>query len=197
MPIELKITGNHATDIVAEVQTLAEILGVGTTPAPAPVKAAEAAPTKTAEKVSAKVETAPAPTGTASEGKKTLSRKEQDEAVAEMIAAGEKDDRFDLLTKGRQNEVEAALAKAAESEKSDVDDMFDDEPAAEVVTREMVSKLMGATCKDANGQTIQDKGVAVRAILVDAIPEGQEIKVANVPEDKLAEVYAAIQKIGA
>lgn len=199
MPIELKITGNHATDIVAEVQTLAEILGVGGT---APVKAAEAVPTKTAEKAPTKTEAAPAASGTASEGKKTLTRKEQDDAVSEMIAAGAKDERFDMLTKGRQNEVNAALEKAAEPEKEEasVDDMFeDDEPAAaeETITREMVSKLMGATCKDENGQTIQDKAIEVRKILVDAIPEGQDIKVAFVPDDKLAEVYAAIKAVGA
>lgn len=196
MPIKIEITGNHATDLVAEVQTLAQIMGVGAVPAqpmvaeaPKPVSAPETTKTETA------------PTGTASEEKKTLSRKEQDEATAEMIKNGEKDDRFELLTKGRQNEVEAALAKPAETEKTEesVDDMFDDESSeqAEVITREMVSKLMGETCKDKNGKTIQDKAVAVRKILVDAIPEGEEIKVAFIPEDKLVAVYEAIQKVGA
>lgn len=204
MPIELKITGNHATDIVAEVQLLAEVFGIGTA-TPKNIAGATSKPsesTTSAPSTSQPVTSTEAPsTGGKADAPKTLSRKEQDEATAEMIKNGEKDDRFGLLTKGRQNEVEAALAKPAETEKTEesVDDMFDDESSeqAEVITREMVSKLMGETCKDKNGKTIQDKAVAVRKILVDAIPEGNEIKVVFIPEDKLADVYAAIQKVKA
>lgn len=205
MPIELKITGNHATDIVAEVQTLAEILGVGTAPAKNVAGETSKQPVSTtsapSQSQTASASTAAPADGGKTDAKKTLTRKEQDDAVSEMIAVGAKDERFDMLTKGRQNEVNAALEKAAEPEKEEasVDDMFeDDEPAAEeTITREMVSKLMGATCKDENGQTIQDKAIEVRKILVDAIPEGQDIKVAFVPDDKLAEVYAAIKAVGA
>lgn len=205
MPIKIEITGNHATDLVAEVQTLAQIMGVGAVPAP--LGNAVGATSKPSESTTSATTSQPATsteapsTGGKADAPKTLSRKEQDEATAEMIKNGEKDDRFGLLTKGRQNEVEAALAKPAETEKTEesVDDMFDDESSeqAEVITREMVSKLMGETCKDKNGKTIQDKAVAVRKILVDAIPEGNEIKVVFIPEDKLADVYAAIQKVKA
>lgn len=195
MSIELKITGNHATDIVAEVQALAQILGVSSTPSPVPQGDAVAKSEQKDEPTPAKTET---PTGTASVDKKTLTRKEQDEAVSEMVAAGEKDDRYDMLTKGRQKEVDAELEKAEEPAQEDnVDDMFDDEPveAELVVTREMVSKLMGETCKDAEGKTIQDKALKVRQILVDAIPEGQDVKVVFIPDDKLEAVYKAIQEV--
>lgn len=201
MPIELKITVNHATDLAAEVQTLAQIFG-------APVAAQQTAPATTkapeAEKTPAKAETAPAASGTASEGKKTLTRKEQDDATAEMIKNGAKDDRFDLLTRGRQNEVEAALAKAAapaaeeNSDDADLDDMFSDSaPTAKTVTREQVSELMAKVGKDKDGNPIQSRLLKIRAILVDNIPEGQEIKVKNLPEDKLAAVYALIEKVEA
>lgn len=201
MPIELKITVNHATDLAAEVQTLAQIFG-------APVAVQQTAPATTkapeAEKTPVKTETAPAASGTASEGKKTLTRKEQDDATAEMIKNGAKDDRFDLLTKGRQNEVEAALAKAAasaaeeKSDDADLDDMFSDSaPAAKTVTREQVSELMAKVGKDKDGNPIQPRLLKIREILVDLIPEGQEIKVKNLPEDKLAEAFEKIGKVEA
>lgn len=200
MPIELKITVNHATDLAAEVANLASIFGVtGETPA-APSKSAPTAPVTLAKaETPAKTETAPAASGTASEGKKTLDRKAQDAAVAEMIAAGAKDDRFDMLTKGRQNEVEAALAKKAEpetkSEEADLDEMFGDDAPAKTVTRDEVSALMGKIGKDKDGNPIQPRLLKIREILVDLIPEGQEIKVKNLPEDKLAEAYEKISKV--
>lgn len=207
MAIELKITVNHATDLAAEVQQLAQIIGgasemgnvVGATSTPVALTTAAPSPSQPVSQVST---SAPAHGGK-SDAPKTLARKEQDVAVAEMIAAGTKDDRFELLTKGRQNEVEAALAKAnvpADEEKSDdadLDDMFTDSAPVATVTRQMVSDLMAKVGKDEDGNPIQPRLLKIREILVDNIPEGQDIKVKSLPEDKLATVYALIQKIGA
>lgn len=203
MPIELKITGNHTTDIAAEIGLLAQIFGVGGT-APAgnavgansgPVASTTSAPSQPAASTS----TAAPATGGKTEAPKTLDRKAQDDAVKEMIAAGAKDARFDQLTKGRQQEIEKALAKPAEAAapaSADVDDMFDDAPAALAVTRDQVSELMGQVCKKPDGTAIQARALKVREILVDRIPEGQDIKVKNLPDDKLAEAYALIKQVG-
>lgn len=204
MPIEIKITGNHATDVVAELQTLASICGVGT------VSSKEAgatiSQTTTTNSVpsqeTAQLTSSPAVGGTVAE--KPLTRKEQDDAVSEMIKAGAKDARFDKLTKGRKDEIEAALTKPAETadEKkvdADLDDMFADDTTAapKVVTRDEVSALMAKVGKDKDGNAIQPRLLKIREILVDNIPEGQEIKVKSIPEDKLAAVYALIEKVGA
>lgn len=197
MPIEIKITGNHATDVVAEIRNLALIMGVADVAVPTPPQEDSVGPRSHSgpeAKAEAKVDTAATSTD------KPLTRKEQDEAVKYMINQLEKDDRFQKLTKGRQEEVEAALAKAAEpveqvKDNDDLDDMFADD--VKVVTRDDVSTLMAKVGKDKDGSPIQDKLLKIRAILVDNIPEGFEPKVKNIPEDKLSEVYALIEKIGA
>jgi hypothetical protein len=195
MAIELKITVNHATDLAAEVQQLAEIFGVGT-----PVEVFAPAP-----EVPFDVEEGmKRATKLVSEAKATLSRKEQDAAVADMVENGEKDSRYDQLTKGRQNEVDAAIEKKAAAKvktaavvdgDDELDDMFADETPAKVITRDDVSTLMGKVCKDSNGSAIQKRALKVREILVDLIPDGEEIKVKNLPEDKLAEAFAKIEKV--
>lgn len=200
MPIELKITGNHTTDIAAEIGLLAQIFGVGGTAPAGNVAGATSGPvasTASAPSTSQPAASTAAPaTGGKTDAPKTLDRKAQDEAVKEMIAAGAKDARFDQLTKGRQQEVEKALTKPAEAAKSDVDDMFDDAPAAPAVTRDQISELMGQVCKKPDGTAIQNRALKVREILVDRIPEGQDIKVKNLPDDKLAEAYALIKQVG-
>lgn len=200
MPIKIEITGNHATDVAAEIQNLAAIFGGGTEKNEAGATSKPSESTTSAPSQPAKSTEAPA-SGGKTDDKKTLDRKAQDAAVQEMIAAGAKDDRFEMLTKGRQNEVEAALAKKADAPakaEADLDDMFgDDSAAAATVTREMVSDIMAKVCKNPDGSAIQDRALKVREILVDRIPEGQEIKVKNVPEEKLAEVYDLIKKVGA
>lgn len=218
MSVQLIIDGNHITDVIAQVQTLAHALKVGSENAPGtplgtvtPSKEAGAttsqdattnsAPLTLAASQASQESTATQTAGGKTETAKTLSRKEQDEAVKYMINQGEKDDRFDLLTKGRQTEVETALAKlnaAADDKKddADLDDMFaDDTTGDKVVTREEVSALMAKVGKDEDGSPIQSRLLKIRAILVDNIPEGQEIKVKNLPEDKLASVYALIAKV--
>ena len=201
MSIEIKITCNHATDVVAEIKNLALILGVAEVNvelAPSQVTAinndefGESA-TITVKKQAVIVEPT---TGT----DKPLSRKEQDEAVKYMINQGEKDDRFALLTKGRQTEIENAIAKlntvVDDPSDANVDDMFVDDASEKVVSREDVSVMMAKVGKDEDGHGIREKMLLIRAVLVENIPEGLEPKVKNIPEDKLATVYSLIEKIG-
>jgi hypothetical protein len=200
MSVQLIIDGNHITDVIAQVQQLATALG-GTVE---PSKEAGATTSQTTTTTAApSQEPSTSSTTQTSSGEKPLTRKEQDEAVKYMINQKEKDDRFEKLTKGRQEEVEAALAKAAEpvDEKkadADLDDMFADDATetAKVVSREDVSNLMAKIGKDKDGNPIQDKLLKIRAILVENIPEGNDPKVKNIPEDKLATVYSLIEKIG-
>lgn len=206
MPIEIKITGNHATDVVAEVRNLALIMGVADITVPSvsvnvPKEAGATTSQTTTTTAVPSQEPSTSSTTQTSSGDKPLTRKEQDEAVKYMINQKEKDDRFEKLTKGRQEEVEAALTKAAEpaDEKkadADLDDMFADDEPAKVVTRDDVSALMAKIGKDKDGNAIQDKLLKIRAILVENIPEGNDPKVKNIPEDKLATVYSLIEKIG-
>ncbi len=210
MAIELKITVNHATDLAAEVQQLAQIIGVSpSNDQPVKTVPCEQAPIEVQYEMTEISHTGTEPAPTVSEklaksekavedSKKVLNRKEQDEAVTEMIKAGAKDNRFELLTKGRQNEVTEALSKPtpSEPEKGDaLDDMFSDPLPAKIVTREQVAELMAKISKGKDGNPVQERLLKIRAILVDNIPDGEEVKVRNIPEDKLATVYTAIEKV--
>lgn len=199
MSIEIKITCNHATDVVAEIKNLALILGVGEinvelAPSQQPVRYGVDLTGK--ESVAFSEPVTQTTTGTV----KPLSRKEQDEAVKYMINQGEKDDRFALLTKGRQTEIENAIAKlntvVDDPSDANVDDMFVDDASEKVVSREDVSVMMAKVGKDEDGHGIREKMLLIRAVLVENIPEGLEPKVKNIPEDKLATVYSLIEKIG-
>lgn len=197
MSVQLIIDGAHVTDVIAQIQTLARALTpVGTVAAP--VVALDTPKTEAVKEI---VPTTTAPKEAAPETGKPLTRKEQDAAVVEMIAAGAKDERFELLTKGRQNEIEAALAKKEEPAPAEenIDDMFGDDsaPAAPEITHQMVSELMGKVCKKPDGSAKQEEALRVRGILVDNIPDGLEIKVKNIPDDKLAAVFALVEKVGA
>lgn len=212
MGIQLIIDGAHITDVLAQVHTLADAtrgdapVGNGvhggtsgqiglTGSAPFTTSSSTTKPAASVEKAS---------DGGKTEAKKTLTREEQDAAVEEMIAAGEKDARFDQLTKGRQKAVDDGIAaKAADIETGaaaddDLGGMFDDDDApAEVVTAQTVRDLMGTLGKDADGNQIQDNLLKIRDILTKYIPKGEEIKVGNIPEGKLAAAYADMKKLEA
>jgi hypothetical protein len=208
MPVQIVITGEHATDALAELQNLsdalrAELQNLSTAlnasvehtvsadfprrEAPKPEAPAEDE-TKEKPKVAPKVE--------------KLSRIEQEKAMKEMIEAGEKDERFGLLTKVRAAKVEKALEAADEVDESSEKDeglsgMFDDEDddAPEEVTSDMVREMMANLGKDEDGNPIQDNLLKIREILTKFVPKGEEVKVGKIPADKLADVYEALQEM--
>lgn len=192
MPVQIVITGEHATDAIAELQNLATALGgpvqheVSVT-LPAKAEAPADAPKAEAPKVAPKEE--------------KLSRTEQEKAMKEMIEAGEKDERFDLLTSGRQNKVTKALDAAEEADskdeaKDDFDDMFDDDDdASEEITGDHIRQMMAEKGKDADGNPIQDNLLKIREILTKHVPKGEEVKVGKIPADKLAAAYAELKAL--
>lgn len=206
MPIQLIITGDHITDVFAEISNFASAIGgqpaknaVGETK-PQTVSTASAPSTQAPAK-SASTE-APATGGKT----KALSREEQDAAVEAMIEAGEKNALFDQLTKGRQKAVEDGItaketASAAGATDDDLEDMFgegDDAPeAAPVVTADTIRDMMGKLGKDEDGNAIQDNLVKIRDILTRFVTKGKEIKVGNIPAEKLPAVYAELKKLEA
>lgn len=207
MPVQIVITGDHATDAIAELQNLATALN-GPAKNEAGAKSnttvsTPSAPTPQPQKSTSEETTSTSGETTVAPKEEKLSRTEQENAMKEMIEAGEKDERFDLLTKGRAAKVEKALEDAAAEpeaeDKTDADlsDMFDDDEddTPEEVTSDMIRAKMGELGKDANGAPIQDNLLKIREILTTFVPKGEEIKVGRIPQDKLAEVYAALQEL--
>jgi len=205
MPVQLIITGEHMTDVFAEVSNFAAAIGVE-----APSKNVAGGKTQsTASTPSAASTQAPAKsasTAAPSAGGKTevkaednkLSREDQDAAVEAMIAAGEKDERYEQLTKGRQKAVDDGIA-AKDTKVDTVDDMFgDDETKTEPeVTAQTIRDMMGALGKDEKGNPVQDNLLKIRDILTKFVTKGAEIKVGNIPADKLNAVYAELKKLEA
>lgn len=199
MPIQLIITGDHITDVFAEISNFAAAINAKA-PVTTPVGACHPE-LKVDQKLTASVKSSVQPTEPAK-----LSREEQDAAAEEMIEAGEKDARYDLLTKGRQKAVDDGIAaKAAPSKEEatddDLEDMFgegDDAPeAAPVVTADTIRDMMGKLGKDEDGNAIQDNLVKIRDILTRFVTKGKEIKVGNIPAEKLPAVYAELKKLEA
>lgn len=206
MAIQIIITGDHATDAIAELQNLSHALGGANVNEPTKNTGKVLATSAVHEKVAAgeTVVVAPVKTTNAPADNK-LSREDQDAAVASMIDNGEKDERYDLLTKGRQKAVDDGIAaKLAEIEagapNNDLDDMFgdDEKPAEEpVATADTVRDLMGKLGKDKDGNPIQENLLKIRDILTKYVTKGKEIKVGNIPEAKFKEVVAELKKIAA
>lgn len=195
MPIQLIITGEHMTDVFAEINNFAAAINAKA-PVTTPVGACHPEP-KVDQKLTASVKSSVQSTEPAK-----LSREEQDVAVEEMIEVGAKDARYDLLTKGRQRTVDDGIAAKAVPVAKVEDDQFDlfeegdDTPEIEtVVTADTIRDMMGKLGKDEEGNAIQDNLVKIRDILTKFVTKGKEIKVGNIPADKLPAVYAELQKL--
>jgi hypothetical protein len=186
MPVQLIISGDHVTDLIAEIHNLAEATGKQTAPVQYEAVVKVEQPTTASANV----------TSVAKTEVTKLNREEQDNAVEEMITAGQKDARFDMLTKGRQKAVEDGITdkKAVVEETTD---LFGDEPEApaEIINADTIRAMMGKKGKDEDGQPNQDNLLKIRDILTKFVPKGEEIKVGKIPADKLAAVYAELSKL--
>lgn len=208
MPIQLIITGDHITDVFAEITNFASAIGAPSKNVAGETKQ-QTVSTNTAPSTQAKAQstsTAAPVTGGKTEAKSDgkLTREEQDAAVEEMIAAGEKDARYEQLTKGRQKAVDDGIATksapaAEEKAEDDLNDMFGDEdkPAETEVTADTIRNLMGSLGKDADGNPVQENLLKIRDILTKYVTKGKDIKVGNIPEEKFAEVVAELKKLEA
>lgn len=206
MSVTLTIDGNHVTDVISEVMNLATAFGGVQTNAPVDEKGQPSAnvPAETAnEPDPIKEPEAPKP--------KKLSAKDQDAEVARMIETGQiLPEIFDRLSKTRQKKVtegieakvdqaeaiangEEVVEETKTKEEVDVESMFDEEPdapEAKQVTHEDVRNLMGKLGKDETGEAIQGNLLKIRAVLEKFVPEGQPVKLGNIPEEELAQVHA-------
>lgn len=202
MAVQLIIDGNGVTDILAQVHQLADATGRNQ----APVQQLNLCSSSGSANVTDDMFSANnAVAKKAADAK--LTREEQDVAVEEMIAAGAKDIRYEQLTKGRQRAVDDGIAAKEAAERSveqtvepddqdEFEDMFatDDAPV-EVVTSKMVCDMMAQKAKDENGKPIQEMLVKVHAVISKYVTPGKEVMVRNIPEDKLADVYAELKAL--
>lgn len=208
MPLQLTITGDHATDLISEVQQLAQAFEGGEKKTIVTTKAKDL-PLPEGKVLADKVD----PESDVKSGgiveiqdekpkvaPKNLTTKEQREAVKEMVDAGEKDDRYDRLNNTNQKRVDAAIEKAQSVEKEEPEQTDIEEAIAETedseVTIEMVREKMGELGKDKNGDNNRENLIAIRDILVQYIPEGKDIQISNIPSDELANFYESISEIG-
>jgi hypothetical protein len=200
MSVQLIISGDHATDLIAEINNLHSALN------PKPAKTSAEKPVSEAKTEAEPVEeekSEPAEKPKVAPKKKKLTAKEQDAVVEKAIADGgiEEED-FEALTQKRQKQVTDALeAKPVEETSDDSDDdfdgMFDDEPdTGEEVTRDTIREIMAEKGKDDDGNQIQDNLISMQEIFKKFVPEGEKVKVGNVPDEKLPELAAELRKVG-
>jgi hypothetical protein len=200
MPIQIVITGDHVTDAIAEIQQLASAIN-GPTEVTHTVQLQTNEPEATndvAERIEKTEEKE------ANELPEKLTYKEQDAVVEEMINNGSKDERYDLLTKKRQKAVDNVLNEAninrdePEAEE-DVSDMFDDDapetPAT--ITADDIRTIMSKVSTGEDGAADQEKLLAIREIFTKHIPQGEDIKVGNIPADLYGTVHDEIAALGA
>lgn len=215
MSIQLIIEGNHVTDLVSEIQNLATALNGERTVAAAPKKAkdlplpknTELADTVDPEKEVGAGEVVETKPKVAPKKPKKLPAKEQREVVEELIELMEtdKDPRWEQLSATNQNKVTVGIeAKSKEDTGEDEDaalaDMFDDDDSAdadEEITLDTIREFMGSYGKDEDGKPIQDNLIAIRGVLEKFIPKGQDVKIGNVPEGQIADLYNAMKKLEA
>jgi len=193
MAIQLIITGDHITDVFAEITNFAAAIGDGEVNH---VVSMEYETPKTKD-----VQNTEAPEEKEEPKPKKLTVKEQEAAVEEMIEAGEiDDDKFELLTKGRQKQVDEALKEGSvnhDAPDDDLTDMFDDDETPEEVTSDMIREKMGSLGKDKDGNPVQENLLKIRDILTNYVPKGEDVKVGKIPQNKLSEVYAELNAMKA
>jgi hypothetical protein len=208
MSVQLIIDGNSVTDVIAQVNLLAEATGTGKTVVTAVTKAKDLPlpkNTELADNVDPESEVKP---GGIVETKpkvapKNLSTKEQKAAVTEMIEAGQKDDRYDRMNATNQKRVDTALAKAEEvadePEQTDIEEAIEQKVEAEnsvEVTLDTIREKMSQLGKDGDGNDNRDNLIAIRELLVKYIPEGEDVKISNIPEDQMVNFYESISELG-
>lgn len=206
MPIQLIITGDHTTDVLAEVKALADATGISApqvhvrtigkpVPAPQPVGIDEV----TKEKI--KKENEAAAESETEEKTKKLGRGDHKREADKMIAAGEKDEKiFPLLSKKQQERVTEALEAVVEEPKEEetIDGLFDDDDDQEEekeITIDDLRSLIESKCRDEDENDLPEAYAAVRQEMRKVIPEDKKISVSNIPQNKIAKLYAAIENI--
>jgi len=247
MSIQIIITGDHSTDVLAELSTLSKALNTSSQDeCPFDVdegmsrakelskKGMEEAQVQTIVKEVA--ENFSTPECLDNIKPKKLSGPQHKIEADKMIDAGKiDDDIFPLLSQRQKDRVLEALKVeedldalengefevvepelsatnaepnasdaqtndvVAEPETAELNIPKDDDPLPEpettedkVIDTESLKALMSTVCRDEKGNDIPEKYSATRNILRNAVPEGKDIKISNIPAEKLKEVYYSI-----
>lgn len=184
MSIELIIRGNHVTDLIAEIQQLADAVS-----GPTESVRFEHQESGIARKTGVDegnddqtVISEPEETKlTVDEITRKLTAKEKKIAAAEMITNGEVDYRYAQLTKKQQVEVDAALQPAIE---------LPDE-----ITIDTIRDLMAKASNDENGVPDRENMDAIRKILQDYVPKGEQVKISNISDSHYPEIASQIKDL--
>lgn len=228
MSIQIIITGDHSTDVLAELKTFSAAL----TPDECPFDVDEGM-NRSKELFKKGMEEAERSEiiatgevgqvlnkeGTGWEDPKPtkLSGPQHKIEADKMIDAGEiDDDIFPLLSQRQKDRVLEAMKteedldalekgefEVVSEPEQPIDQNFndvevtnveEDEPTTEdkLIDTESLKALMSTVCRDENGKDIPEKYSATRNILRSAVPEGKDIKISNIPAEKLKEVYYSI-----
>lgn len=188
MPIQLTISGDHATDIIAELQILTQALNGSN-----------------AFTQSDDLDENEGSAGDREIPKKLRGPQHQFEAD-KMIKAGKRDfDIYQLLSWKQKQRVDDALKelenqKEIEHQQESVD-APKDEPKPiikEVVTPEVIDlvalrALLTVKVKDENGLDIPEKLKQATDLLIKYVPEGMKASTSNIPEDMLPAAYKEIE----
>jgi DNA-binding Lrp family transcriptional regulator len=219
MSIQLIITGEHTTDLLAEIKTLADALSI--TPPPKMERARELVQegVEQAESVARAVIETAAENGFASHSipcddeeeivKKVTTIKGKQHVIEadRMIEEGKRNHMYAFLSTRQKNRVDAALAVKKNVE-SLPDDTFvsgepkepelafgDDMILPEKITLDEIKALIKERTKDDNGQDIPDMLQSAFKLVASYIPKGDEVKISNVPYARYNELYIGIKAL--
>lgn len=211
MPIHIHIEADHATDLIAEIRTLANAFGVTSEPqhgVQEVVKENKEAAKSYTDAQQGSGDEQPRP-----KKPRKLSKGEHKIEADIMIEAGEKDEEiYPLLSKAQQKRVDKALSEPdhdvkniddAPNEETDVkapepssSGLFDDEPAKPAgVTLDDIKKMVAERCNDKDGKEIPEKYALAHKAVRECVPAGQETKIGNVPVAEYPTLYAKIKAI--
>lgn len=213
MPIHIHIEANHATDIISELQVLTKALTESRAMPPMVQNVAKETKVTVVEKpeikeepvVETKTEEKPVPAFLKKEveaAKPSPAKLKGKQHVAEankMIEAGKKDEKiYPLLSDAQKERVDKELGNIpAETSDEPEAGLFDDDEqeAPKDITIDSVKELIQVKGRDAQGNDDPEKYAQIRGIMRDAIPADLDVKISNVPADKVAQIYAEINKL--
>lgn len=196
MGVQIIITGNYASDAISELQ----LLSLALLPKQAPL------PEQIIFRTSTMGVGVGAPT---SEQMEAEARKVNDAIVDIKVGVAPENDNVEptkpkrvRVKKVAKAEVvteiapEAPIEVVVDGDRDEIESPVPAEPSKElVVTRELIRATMAKVGKGADGIDIPANYAKIRTIFKSLIPAGKEIKVINIPDEKLSQAYYEIAAI--
>lgn len=218
MSIKIEITGNHATDLIAQINTLYEAFNPQPIETPQTVNpnikqanypyVGEERQSQKDEKQIELFPDEPEQSERPEKPKKLVGKQHKIEAD-KMIAEGKKNDLYPLLSFAQKNRVDEALGIKPKPEKEPEFTPPPVERKADVVedkkqnvyvkkgeviqvNKSTLRDLITEKCVDENGKDVPEKYASITKIMRNAIPSVLDVKISNIPENKIPEVYYEI-----